>query len=209
VPSCMRILTILLLLTSCISKPPLPAKVSFILESGDLTIRLVSLGPDELKKRHGSNSDRIRNPFVDYPAQFLKKRIVVFEAEISTLESEVLFQLDEILLEIGRVRDSATSPELLMNYWKGYASQEEEVLMQALMRKTMMSREFIVSPDKPVKGYLVFAHSFPREGGDAVISFSVSTPAGDEGVLEQAMEFTEAGIREEGSDEKSIFSEDS
>jgi len=209
VPSCMRILTILLLLTSCISKPPLPAKVSFILESGDLTIRLVSLGPDELKKRHGSNSDRIRNPFVDYPAQFLKKRIVVFEAEISTLESEVLFQLDEILLEIGRVRDSATSPELLMNYWKGYASQEEEVLMQALMRKTMMSREFIVSPDKPVKGYLVFAHSFPREGGDAVISFNVSTPAGDEGVLEQAMEFTEAGIREEGSDEKGIFSEGS
>lgn len=208
-PSCMRILTILLLLTSCISKPPLPAKVSFILESGDLTIRLVSLGPDELKKRHGSNSDRIRNPFVDYPAQFLKKRIVVFEAEISTLESEVLFQLDEILLEIGRVRDSATSPELLMNYWKGYASQEEEVLMQALMRKTMMSREFIVSPDKPVKGYLVFAHSFPREGGDAVISFNVSTPAGDEGVLEQAMEFTEAGIREEGSDEKGIFSEGS
>jgi len=206
----MRVLAILLLLASCISRPPLSTEASFTLESADLTIRLVSLGPGELRGRHGSNTDRIRNPFIDYPAQFLKKRIVVFETEISTLESEVLFRLDEIRLEIGGVRDAAASPELLTNYWKGYASQEEGVLMQALMRKTMLSREFSVSPGRPAKGYLVFAHSFPKEGGDAVISFNVSTPDGEEGLLEQAMEFTETGILdEEKPDREGIFSEDS
>jgi len=187
-----RMPAILLLLASCISRPPVPTGISFTLKSADLTIQLVPLGREELRERHGVNTNRVRNPFIDYPAQFLKKRIVVFETEISTDESEVLFQLDEIHLAIGGVRDAAASPRLLMNYWKGYASQEEAVLMQSLMRKMMLGREFSVSPDMPAKGYLVFAHSFPKEGGEAMISFNVSTPAGDEGVLEQAMEFTEA-----------------
>lgn len=186
------ILAVLLLLASCISKPPVPTGVSFTLKSADLTIRLAPLNREELRGLYGANTDSFRNPFIDYPAQLLKKRIVVFETEISTDESEVLFQLDEIHLTIEGVRDAATSPKLLMNYWKGYASQEEAVLMQSLMRRTMLDREFSVSPDRPAKGYLVFAHSFPKEGGEAMISFNVSTPGGDQGVLEQAMEFTEA-----------------
>ena len=187
-----RILAVLLLLASCISKPPVPTGASFTLKSADLTIRLAPLNRGELRELYGANTDSFRNPFIDYPAQLLKKRIVVFETEISTDESEVLFQLDEIHLTIEGVRDAATSPKLLMNYWKGYASQEEAVLMQSLMRRTMLDREFSVSPDRPAKGYLVFAHSFPKEGGEAMISFNVSTPGGDQGVLEQAMEFTEA-----------------
>lgn len=205
----MRVLAILLFLSSCISTPPVPTESSFTLESADLTIRLLPLSREELKRRHGSNTDRTRNPFIDYPAQLLKKRIVVFETEISTEESEVLFQLDEFHLEIGGVKDEAASLELLMNYWKGYTSQEEAVLMRSLMRKTMLDREFSVSPDRPVKGYLVFAHSFPKEGGQAIISFNVSTPAGDEGVLEQAMEFTKTGGKKEKTGKTGIFSEES
>lgn len=203
----MKVLAILLLLTSCISSPPISTEKLFELESADLTIQLVPLGRKELRIRHGLNTDSTRNPFIDYPAQFLKKRIVVFETEIKTDESEVLFQLNEIHLEIGGVRDSATSIELLMNYWQGYASQDERVFMQSLMRRTMLSRKFSVSPDKPARGYLVFAHSFPKEGGDAMISFEVSTPAGDRGLLEQAMEFTETGVREEKADRTGIFAE--
>jgi len=96
-----RMPAILLLLASCISRPPVPTGISFTLKSADLTIQLVPLGREELRERHGVNTNRVRNPFIDYPAQFLKKRIVVFETEISTDESEVLFQLDEIHLAIG------------------------------------------------------------------------------------------------------------
>ena len=193
----MKILAILLLLASCISKPPAPTGASFTLEAADLTIRLLPLGREELKRRHGSNTDSNRNPFIDYPAQFLKKRIVVFETEISTDESEVLFRLNEIHLEVGGAGDEAASSELLMNYWSGYTSQVEAVLMQSLMRKTMLRREFSVNPDNPVRGYLVFAHSFPKKGGEAVISFNVITPDGNQGLLEWVMEFTETGVKEE------------
>jgi len=205
----MKALSMLLLLASCVSKPLVSTGPSFVLESADLTIRLVPLSREELKVHYGTNTDSIRNPFIDFPAQFLKKRIVVFQTEISTVESEVLFQLDKIHLEIGGTKNSAASLELLMNYWRGYASQEEAVLMQSLMRKTMLDRKFNVTPDKPAKGYLVFAHSFPKEGGEAVISFNVSTPAGDHGLLEQEMEFTETGTEAKNTDRTGIFDEDS
>jgi len=186
----MKVLAILLLLTSCVSKPPVPVETAFVLESADLTIRLTPLSREELRERHGANTDSVRNPFIDYPAQLLKKRIVVFETGIESDESEVLFHLDGIHLVIGGEKATAVSSELLMNYWRGYASQEEAVLMESLLRRTMLERKFSVSPDEPVEGYLVFAHPFPREGGEAMISFNVSTPAGDYGLLEQAMEFT-------------------
>lgn len=204
------LLVLLSITASCVSNAPEASSGEpIIIEAADLTIRLVPVSRDELRERHGANTDRMRNPFIDQRSQLTRKRIVVFEADISTTESTVLFALEDNSLMIGGQTSRGTSRELLLNFWKGHASQEELATMHDKTLRYMLNREFTVEPGKPAQGYLVYAHNFPKEGGEGLLRFTVRTPDGSEGTLEETVNFTERGLAtEEEKVNTGIFAQD-
>ena len=195
---------------SCTSTAPeVSSREPIIIQAADLTISLLPKSRDELRDIYGSNSDRLRNPYIDHPSKITKKRLVVFDVNITTEESTVLFELRENSLMIGGQTAQGTTRQLLANLWKGYASQEEQAGLHDLMLRSMLEREISVSPDNPAQGYIVFAHNYPEGGGDGLITFHVKTPDGAMGTLSESIQFTNKGVEEEGDTMNTgIFSEE-
>ncbi len=203
------ILGLLSLLIGCITAPPLPVLSEPIVHQvADLTISLRYIDEETLIARHGKNDARIyTNPYYGYPAILTKKRLLVFEFNASTIESEVLFKLNEITLRIGSVSADSKSRPYLMKIWNHYRLADT-TSMDLKMQKTILKREFAVKPNEPVSGYLVFGSNYPEEGGDGLISMYVSTPDGDKGTIEIPLSFNADGKPGDSSKGSGIFSDE-
>lgn len=178
----------------CSTAPPKPVvSEPIIYEIADLTISLRYLDEETLIARHGRNDSRVySNPYYGYPGLITKKRLLVFEFDANTTESQVEFRLNKINLNIDDVRGDAKSRPYLRTIWNHYRLARTTA-MDLTMKKTILDREFTVTPDEPVSGYLVFGENYPEEGGEALIVMSVSTPSGDEGRIEIPLQFSSDG----------------
>lgn len=177
------------------------------METADLGITLEFINKDVLIMRHGShNSRQYINPYYGYPALITKKKFIVFDFNAKSTDSTVNFELDEIILEIGEVSGDAKSRAYLNNIWGHYSTSDIRG-MDDTMKDTLLNREFTVSPDNPVSGYLVFGENYPTEGGEGLISFDVTTPEGDHGTLESALYFSEDGLTTPKESNSGIFSD--
>ncbi len=199
-----------LLIVSCSTAPPKPVLSEPIThEIADLKIVLRFLDKETLVDRHGRNDARMYlNPYYGYPALITKIRLLAFELSAETTESEVEFSLDKISLEIDDVRGKAKSRAYLRNTWR-IVSFSKTTLMDLLMKKTLLPDEFLVTPDTPVSGYLVFGENYPELGGEGLLKFKLTTPSGDGGQLEIPIYFSEDGsIKKDSADNTGIFGED-
>ncbi len=199
-----------LLIVGCNTAPPRPVlSEPIIYEIADLKIILRYIDEETLVSRHGRNDSRLYlNPYYGYPSLITKIRLLVFELSAETTESEVEFSLNDISLEIDDVRGKAKSRAYLRNTWS-IVSFTRTTLMDLLMKKTLLSDEFTVTPDTPISGYLVFGENYPELGGDGLLKFKLSTPSGDGGQLEIPLYFSDDGTPKKDSvGNTGIFSED-
>lgn len=206
-----RIFAILLLtviLAGCSTAPPQPILAKpLVHHTADLTISLRFLNEETLVQRHGRNDSRLyTNPYYGYPGLITKKKLIVFEFQATSIESSVAFALEDMELLIGRVVGNAKSRPYLSRIW-GHNSRAAVDGMDHTMKKTILPRDFEVTPDNPVSGYLVFGENYPEEGGDALITMYVSTQSGDEGTIEIPLEFSADGLVKKSRENTGIFDE--
>jgi len=197
-------------LSGCLTKAPMVDVPEIVIKAADLTITLDPLSYDELKERHGSNRRQRLNPYIDFPGQIPQRRIVVFDTVFETSVSNVDVAIREIKLSVSGQVGNAASVEYLNNLWRGYIRGTPwEATIPAVTRRTMLPREFSVTPGEPVIGYLVFAERYPKEGGLGLLEIPVITDKGDRGTLEYEMYFTEKGIDADAPETNTgIFSQD-
>ena len=180
---------ILLVLAGCNSLSPVAELPEIVYQAADLTITLQPLDRDTLIDRHMSNRRRNQNPYLDYPGQIPKRRIVVFETTFETTESTVDFNLFEQNLRIESGTGRAQTALFMMQLWQGYTEPIGENLMRQTLNSTVLPKDFSVVPGKPVTGYLVFAAGYPKEGGRGMLTLSATTPDGDRGTFEIPVNF--------------------
>lgn len=194
-------LLILMLLSGCVTKAPVADSRPIIHQTADLTITLRPLSYDVLKERHGSNHPDKINPFIDYPGQIPQRRIVVFEATFETEVSTIIVDLKQVKLTMGGSGGNAASQDYLIRLWENYIRNSAfQNTIPYKSRKFVLPGDFTITPGAPVQGYLVFAEPYPKEGGEGLISMTVSTDSGDTGELEIPLAFTEHGISDDTED---------
>ncbi|OQX28598.1 MAG: hypothetical protein B0D92_08085 [Spirochaeta sp. LUC14_002_19_P3] len=181
-------------LSACKTSPPKPVMSEpIVYQVADLTVTLSYLGEEELKSLYGRNDVReYVNPYYKYPGMITKQRLLVFNFEASTQENQIEFKLNDISLRIRNKGGDAKSQSYLNNIWSHY-EQADLLNMEKIMRKTILPREFTVTPEKAVSGYLVFGENYPEDGGEGLITMFVSTPEGEEGKIEIPLQFSADG----------------
>jgi len=198
-----------LLLLSCRSAEP-PVLIHhepILIEAADLRISLIYVDEASLESRHGHNNAlHYRNPYYGYPGIFTKRKIYVFEFDAATTSSTVMFELKNIEMRKGAVEGSARSKEYLINIWRPYNGGDSKTMVKTL-NETILDREFVVKPDDGVTGYLVFADKYPVDGNKMTLSFYLSTPDGDTGVLEHDIFIRDGRISAEKPKSTGIFAE--
>jgi hypothetical protein len=176
-------------------------------KTADLTLSLRYLTQEELISLYGRNDAfNYQNPYYGYPAVITKKNLIVFDFQATTLESTVQFELNKIFLEIDKVTGTAKSLQYLRSIW-GHYDNADMSRIERTLKKTILDREFTVSPDQPVSGYLVFGENYQEEGGEGMLSLDVATPSGDEGTIEIPIRFSADGTVEGSGENTGIFSE--
>jgi len=198
-----------LLLLGCRSTEPviLIDHDPILIEAADLRISLSYVDEARLEARHGHNDVRhYRNPYYGYPGIFSKRKIYVFEFDAATSSSTVEFKLKNIAMRKNNVEGSARSEEYLLNIWRPY-NGGDSIAMVKTLKDTILDREFVVRPDEGVMGYLVFAANYPGDGSRISLSFYMSTPEGDTGVLEHDIFFQDGRVSAEKPESTGIFAE--
>ncbi len=196
-------------LSGCLTRPPQVQLPVITEKTADLTITLKPLSYDELKERHGSNRRDKLNPFIDYPGQVPQRRIIVFDAEFSTEESTILFNIRDIKLAIGDETGKAASIEYLIRLWDVYNNKTAfSKTIPDKARRYMLPREFTVKPGENIAGYLVFAEPFPKIGGEGLLTIPVTTDSGDTGTIEIKIDFDSNEGTEEETENTGIFAEE-
>jgi hypothetical protein len=104
------------------------------------------------------------------------------------------------------VTGTAKSLQYLRSIW-GHYDNADMSRIERTLKKTILDREFTVSPDQPVSGYLVFGENYQEEGGEGMLSLDVATPSGDEGTIEIPIRFSADGTVEGSGENTGIFSE--
>ena len=182
-------LLILVLLSSCNSLSPVAELPVIVHQAADLTITLKPLDRDTLTDRHMSNRRRWQNPYIDFPGQIPRRRVIVFEADFETVESTVNFNLFEQNLSIESASGRAQTSLFMFRIWEVYLDDVGRNIMRQTLNATVLPKDFTVSPGNPVSGYLVFADSYPVEGGRGMLTMSATTPGGDRGTFEISVDF--------------------
>ena len=202
------LLILLIVLSACLTPPPQATDTVITKQAADLTITLKPITKEELIKKHGSNQYYYQNPFYKYPSQLPPRRIIVFNTEFKSTESNILFSLKKIKLVIDNMGGKATTSDYLIRLWESYEDDRGWGQLENACRKYVLPTEFKVTPDKPVSGYLVFANNYPKEGGKGLLTLEVSTDTGDTGTIEIPITFTEEGINTETKEKNTgIFAE--
>lgn len=201
------ILLFALVFGGCNTAPPkLIYNDPIVHEVADLRMEFIYLDEGILEHRHGHNDARSYvNPYYSYPALITKKRLLVFEFNASTVDSELEFRLNNIYLSIGNVSGDAKSRPYLHRLWSHFDVAEMTKIDRTL-KETILDREFSVNPDKSVSGYLVFGENYPKEGGEGMIMMDIVSTSGDEGRIEVPLNFSADGMKKPGN--TGIFKKD-
>lgn len=180
------LITIVLLLSACTSQPITMSTNQVSKVVADITVTLNYIGEKELIKLHKKEG----NVFANYPGRFPPKKSVVFQLDISTEESVLHLNTDELFLKIGEISDSAITQDQLLRAWSTYISKPiEEGKAKKMVRMRMLDDEIMVSPDNPVSGWIVFLENYPDDG-EAIMTLNMSTENGDSGAIEIPLDFT-------------------
>lgn len=157
----------------------------------DVSLSLRYLDREELIARHGLEA----NPFVDYPGTVTRKQqIMVFEMEVSSIETPILIKQKNINLEFGDQRESPISEYHMKEMWVKYHSKREKDIRNRIIGQNVSQGELTADPSAPLKTYLVFVDKFPLYG-DAVLSLPIMTAdLKDQGIIEFPFSFDLAYI---------------
>lgn len=167
---------------SCVSNTSLSENPVSIVQVGDITFKATHLSSSELNKRHG----KINNPYTGRPKGFVFDTIV-FELEISSTESTLFFNLTDCQLKIEGNAESADNRMRFLSDWRPYtinagkSAIADYFTLKQKVDKTMLPNKVTVTPEKPIKGYIVFNGMYPKGLGESSIKIPVSMANGDGG----------------------------
>jgi hypothetical protein len=198
----------LFLLWGCNSLSPVANAPVIVHNVADLTITLLPLSRDTLVKRHMDNKKRYMNPYIDYPGQIPRRRIIVFETRFQTTESTLLVNVFEQNLTIGTESGRAQTALYMMRLWETYLDDVAKNKVERTLKDTVFPEDFTVEPGEPITGYLVFAAPYPKGGGEGMLTLKVSTSSGDRGTFEIPVNFAGTeGTESETGENTGVFGE--
>lgn len=179
---------LLLLFTfwGCTSKPTMTTLKPLTKKVADITFSLKYLSEKELLSLHR----REGNVFADYPGRIPPKKTIVFALDISTEETIVNFNINDIHLSIGEQTGASKTQYQILRAWQSYLKEPTaERKAKKMVKQRMFIDEITVTPETPASGWIVFLENYP-DSGSAVLSIEMSTDNGDAGTIEIPMDFS-------------------
>ncbi|MDA3955197.1 hypothetical protein [Oceanispirochaeta sp.] len=176
------------LLAGCQShESPIAPGVVIKQDLGDISLTLTLLTEEELLKRHGKSG----NPFVAYPGKIPRKDFFVFDTTISSESRKVLFNMQEILLNLDTgVSDNAKSRATLLRTWDFYLKDDNsKAQMKRIIKQNLSDNSFTAAPGEDYRGYIVFLVN-TEAAKEGTLLIPVETSDGDKGIIEMPFNFT-------------------
>jgi len=175
-----------ILFLACTSKPITTSLEPITKEVADIKISLSYIPEIELIKMYKKDG----NIFANYPGRVQPKKSIVFQLDISTEESVINFNINDLTLTIGAAFGNSRTQYQLLRAWGPYNNTLlEENKAKKLARTRMFNDEVTVTPDQPVSAWIVFLENFPNQGKGS-LSLYLSTEDGDSGSIEIPLEFS-------------------